>query len=66
MSDIEQSVKVEKVKTSIDVPDLGSEKETTDVVLDGSPRGGDDDMLEGTEIKTGNFDSDWSESDSEV
>lgn len=55
------------VKTEIQqVPEsLISETESGDAILDGSPRGGDDDMMEGTEIKTTNF-ADWSESDSEV
>ena len=35
-----------------------------DIVMDASPRGGDDDMLEGTEIRTSN--ADWSDSESEV
>jgi hypothetical protein len=36
-------------------------------IEDFTPRGGDDDMLEGTEIKTSNnFDDNWSDSSSEV
>jgi hypothetical protein len=48
------------VKTEVEDAPVGD----TSVVLDGSPRGGEDDMMEGTEIKTSNF-ADWSESDSD-
>jgi hypothetical protein len=35
--------------------------------IDAAPRGGDDGMLEGTEIKTSNnFDDNWSDTSSEV
>lgn len=41
--------------------------ETEVKIEDFTPRGGDDDMLEGTEIKTSNnFDDNWSDSSSEV
>jgi hypothetical protein len=63
----------EKITEVLPVSDVmvtipeSAEVKIEDFIIDATPRGGDDDMLEGTEIKTSNnFDDNWSDSSSEV
>ena len=66
---IEPTVTQPEVLKSNDVSTITAPEsiETEVKIEDFTPRGGDDDMLEGTEIKTSNnFDDNWSDSSSEV
>ena len=55
-----------KVKEEIEIKEEKKESDVNDFI-DTSTRGGDEDMLEGTEIKdTNKFDENWNDSSSEV
>lgn len=63
-----EMIKNENEEKNILISNIIDDKNTNKIeeYIDSAPRGREDDMLEGTEIKTNNFEDNWSDSSSEV